>query len=100
LQNIPPIEVLPTLNKKCKFLALLLTFILFIFPILLSIYFWYLYDEILIAIFLFLFLQIISGIIIAKIRTNTISFDQREINYSTYEIIKWYISKNICQKNN
>lgn len=97
MQDIPPIEQLPKLSKKCKIAALFMTVLLLFLPFMLSLYFWYEYEEISIAIGIFLFLQIVSAIITAKMRTFAIPSDQQEITYSTYEVATWFLFKKfIC----
>ena len=100
MKGILPIEIPPTLNKKCKLLAIFMTLLLLGLPAVLALYFWYLYDQILIALFLFIFLQIVSGVITSKMRIISIPFDQIDIDYTTYEIAKWYLYKHFCPKGN
>ncbi len=85
-----PIEIPPTPSKKCKLLAIIITILLLGLPAVVALYFWYLYDQILISLFLFIFLQIVSGVITSKMRVSSIPFDQIDIDYTTYEIAKWY----------
>lgn len=44
----------------------------------------------------FLFLTLVSGVVSSKMRVNSIPFAQREMNYSSLAIVKWYVAKNHC----
>ncbi len=85
-----PIEIPPTPTKKCKITAIIVTLLLLGLPAVMALYFWFVFDNILIAFFLFIFLQIVSGVITSKMRSASIPFDQIDIDYTTYEIAKWY----------
>ncbi len=98
MKDIPPIETAPILIGGCKTLAILLSAIIFLFPILTALFFWYIYEKLFISIGVFLFLQIVSGVIVSRIRSISVSIDQGEMSYSTYEIISWYLDKYICTK--
>ena len=100
MKDIPPIEILPKLSNKCILFALSLTLLFLTLPAIFCIYFWYEYDDILLSLFIFIFLQIVSGIILSKIRSFSTPNDQTEINYTTYEILKWYVYRHICNTYN
>lgn len=70
-----------------------LTFI----PLIAGLWIGYVYN-IWIGIAFFLFLTLVSGVISSKMRVCSIPFDQREMNYSTMAIVKWYLARNICFK--
>ena len=98
MKGILPIEIPPTLNKKCKLLTTIITLVLLLFPVVSALYFWYISEQTLIAIFLFIFLQFVSGVITSKMRVISIPFDQIDMDYTTYEIVKWYLYKHFCPK--
>ena len=100
MKGILPIEIPPTLNKKCKLSAMIITLILLLFPAVSALYFWYISEQTLIAVFLFIFLQFVSGVITSKMRVVSIPFDQIDMDYTTYEIAKWYLYKHFCPKGN
>ena len=97
MDEFPPfIEVTP--NPKglwCKgvmyFLYTLLTFA----PLFIAMVIVYFYN-IWIGIAFFLFLTLISGIVSSKMRIASIPFAQREMDYSTIAIVKWFVAKNWC----
>jgi len=98
LKDILPVQIPPILDKKCNLLAIIITLILLTSPVLLAFGFWYVYEQILISLFLFIFLQFVSGVITSKMRISSIPFDQIDIDFTTYEIAKWYIDKYFCPK--
>lgn len=90
------IEVVPTLKGiKCKVLAYVIWAALSFSPLGMGIYIGYTYN-IWIGIAFFLFLTLVSGIVSAKMRGNSIPYEQREIDYSTMAIIRWYLSQGAC----
>ncbi len=97
MDEFPPfIEVTPTLKRFwCKtmmyFLYTLLTFL----PFGVGAGVGYFYD-IWIGIAFFLFLTLISGIVSSKMRIASIPYAQREMDYSTMAIAKWFVAKNWC----
>lgn len=99
MKGILPIEIPPTLDKKCKLIAVIITLLLLLLPLVCALYFWYESEQTLIALFLFIFLQFVAGVITSKMRIVSIPFDQIDIDYTTYEIVKWYIHKHLCFKN-
>jgi hypothetical protein len=90
IENTPNIK-----EKKCIFFAYLIFFSLVIAPVLLSLYVWMQYD-ILIAIGSLIFFYLVSSIITSKLRVMSIPRDQQERSFSTLEIAKWYVSRNLC----
>ncbi len=67
-------------------------------PILIGLFSWWYLHNWWIGFSLFLFSVLASVIVISKMRINSIPFSQREMDYSTIAVIKWYIGKNICVK--
>ncbi len=99
MQGIPPIEPLPKLYGHCKLLAILLTISIFLAPFLISAILWYIYNfTFFIGISVFIFFEIVFGMITSKLRVTSITPDQGEISYSTYEVATWYISRYFCPK--
>ncbi len=97
MQGIPPIEPIVELEGICKGIAIALTLSILLFPLPLSLLFWYFYDDIGITVGIFLFLQIVSGVIVSKLRVMSVSVDQGEISYSTYEVVSRYLDKYFCK---
>jgi hypothetical protein len=90
------IEVVPTLKGfKCKMLMYLLFGILSFAPLLIGAWIGYKYN-IWIGIAFFLFLTLVSGVVSSKMRISAIPYEQREMDYSTMAIVKWYLSRSIC----
>ena len=90
------IEVVPKIKGFwCKMLMFTLYSLLTFAPLCLGVWIGYAYN-IWIGIAFFLFLTLICGIISSKMRVNSIPYAQREMNYSTMAIVKWYIAKNQC----
>ncbi|MBE0491531.1 MAG: hypothetical protein IBX44_04700 [Sulfurospirillum sp.] len=90
------IEVVPKIEGfTCKVLLIALYIGVTFTPLLVGIILWYSYN-IYIAIAFFLFLTLLSGIVLSKLRIASIPFSQREMSYSNFAIIKWYLGKNIC----
>ena len=98
MKDIPPIQIAPRLKGVCKIFAILTSTILLVFPLFFAYLFWQEYEELLISVGIFLFLQIVSGVITAKLRTRCVPSDQSEMSYSTYEIVSWYLSRYICKQ--
>ena len=82
-------------SRKCKISALLLTFFLSYFPLLISVIVWYLYDYFIAAATLLITFLII-GILRSKLRNDVIPPNQREFHYTDSAISTWYIAKRIC----
>ncbi|MDD2383363.1 MAG: hypothetical protein PHN18_04155 [Sulfurospirillaceae bacterium] len=73
------------------FIYALLTF----FPLVSGLLVGYFYD-IWVGIAFFLFITLVSGIVSSKMRIASIPYEQREMDYSTVAIVKWYLAKNWC----
>ncbi|MDD3342070.1 MAG: hypothetical protein PHR87_00670 [Sulfurospirillaceae bacterium] len=97
MDEFPPfIEVTPTLyGRWCKVLMYLIYAALTFFPIVCGLWIGYFYD-IWVGIAFFLFLTLVSGIVSSKMRIASIPYAQREMDYSTVAIVKWYLAKNWC----
>ena len=54
------------------------------------------HDNYVIGIAFFLFLTLVSGVISSKMRVSSIPPAQREMDYSTMAIVKWYLSRSTC----
>lgn len=96
IETPPLLEVVPTIKGTyCK--ALMVGFFVLInfTPLGVALWLWYTYN-IWISIAFFLFLTLVSGIILSKMRVASIPPTQRELNYSTLAVVKWYLGKNIC----
>ncbi len=99
MKDIPPIEPVPKLYGHCKTLAVILTISIFLAPILLSMLLWYIYNlPVLIVFGIFIFFEIVFGMITSKLRIMSIAPDQGEISYSTYEVATWYTDRYLCPK--
>lgn len=94
---IPPrIEVVPTIKGFwCKCLMIGLYLALTLTPLVVGIWVGYEHN-IWIGIAFFLFLTLVAGIVTSKMRVHSIPYEQREMNYSTLAIIKWFIAKQYC----
>ncbi|WP_024954581.1 hypothetical protein [Sulfurospirillum arcachonense] len=91
------IEVMPKVKGLwCNFLVYILYLGLTLTPFGVGVFFWWYLHSIWIGFLFFLFALIISIVIISKMRINSIPFSQREMNYSTMAVVKWYVGKNIC----
>jgi len=90
------IEVVPQIEGfTCKALMYALYSLITFAPLLASLGIWYFYN-IWSGIAFFLFLTLISGVVISKMRVSSIPFSQREMSYSNMAVVRWYIGKNIC----
>jgi len=96
-EELPPrIEVTPKIQGVyCR--CLLYGFYIFLnfTPLFVGGVLWYKYN-LWIGIAFFLFLTLVGGIIFSKLRIASIPFEQREMDYSNFTIIKWFLSKRIC----
>lgn len=97
MQPIPPrIEVVPKIKGFwCKVVQYVLYGLLALSPWGVGLWIGYAYN-IWAGIAFFLFLTLVSGVVSSKMRIASIPFEQREMNYSTMAIVKWYVAKNIC----
>ncbi|MBV5279494.1 MAG: hypothetical protein J0647_10835 [Campylobacteraceae bacterium] len=90
------IEVIPIIKGfKCKVLMYFLYSTLTFSPLLVGIWIGYVHN-IWIGIAFFLFLTLVSGVVSSKMRINSIPYAQREMDYSTMAIVKWYLSRSVC----
>ena len=94
---VPPIiEVVPKIKGfRCKVLMVTLYTLLTFAPLVIGAWIGYAYN-LWIGIAFILFLTLVSGVVSSKMRVSSIPFAQREMNYSTMAIVKWYLAKNIC----
>ena len=95
--SLPPlIELVPRVRGfKCRLIMIVVYTAISFMPLLLGGWLGYTYN-VWIGIAFFLFLTLISGIVSSKMRIASIPPVQREMNYSTLAIVKWYVAKNIC----
>jgi len=100
MDYIPPIiEIVPKIQGFwCRIAMFSLYGVLTFAPALAGVWLGYIYN-IWLGIAFFLFLTLVSGVVSSKMRICSIPFEQREMNYSTMAIVKWYVAKNICLKN-
>jgi len=100
MEQIPPIiEVLPKLKGFwCRVMLYSLYGLLTFFPFIVGVWIGYTYDM-WVGFALFLFLTLVSGVVLSKMRVSSIPPQQREMNYSSLAIIQWYLVKNICLQN-
>lgn len=94
---IPPrIEVVPTIKGwRCRCFVWILYVALTFTPLVVGAWIGYAYT-VWVGIAFFLFLTLVSGVVSSKMRVNSIPFAQREMNYSSLAIVKWYVAKNHC----
>jgi hypothetical protein len=91
------IEVMPAIKGFwCKFLVYLIYTAITLTPFLLGIFFWWYLHSIWLGFLFFLFALLISVVLISKMRINSIPFAQREMDYTTIAVIRWYVGKNLC----
>lgn len=91
------IEVMPKIEGFwCNFLVYFIYLSILITPFLAGGFFWWYFHSFWIGFLFLLFLVLISGIITSKMRISAIPFEQREMDYTTLAVIKWYVGKNLC----
>ncbi|MDD4504751.1 MAG: hypothetical protein PHE60_00070 [Sulfurospirillaceae bacterium] len=97
MEDFPKIiEVVPSIKGfKCRVLMYLLYGALSFMPLCLGVWIGYVYN-IWIGIAFFLFLTLVSGVVSSKMRMSSIPLAQREMDYSTMAIVKWYLSRSVC----
>ena len=96
IKEYPTIENTPIMiGARCKILAYSIFFGLAILPIMIALYAWFEYGWI-IAIGVLLFSYMVSTIVGSKLRLGSLPPDQRERNFTSLEIAKWYVSKIFC----
>jgi len=102
MQNIEeptpfPIEIMPRIKGfTCKSFVYAIYLSIILVPVIIGILFWQYLYSMWIGFSMFLFCLLISGVVLSKMRINSIPFSQRELNYSTLAVVKWYVGKNIC----
>jgi len=96
---VPPIiEVVPKLKGFwCKALMWGVYALLTFGPVVVGAWIGYAHN-LWVGIAFFLFLTLVGGVVSSKMRVNSIPYAQREMNYSTMAIVKWYLAKNSCLK--
>ncbi len=93
------IEVMPTVEGFwCKMAMYLLYLGITFTPFLVGMFFWWYLHSAWVGFMFFLFLVLVSGIVVSKLRVSSIPFAQREMNYSLKAIARWYVGKHICIK--
>jgi hypothetical protein len=98
-EHLFKIEVMPKVKGFwCKLLVYLIYLGMSLGPIVLGGFCWWYFHSLWIGFLSILFFMLISGIITSKMRINSIPFEQREMNYSTIAIVKWFVGKNICEQ--
>ena len=90
------IEVMPKIEGFWCNLAVYAIYLSIILgPFLVGLFFgWYLHSA-WIGFLFFLFSVLASGIVVSKLRVSSIPFAQREMDYSTIAVVRWYVGKNI-----
>jgi hypothetical protein len=90
------IEVIPQIKGfTCKALLYALYILITFGPLFIGVCIGYFYN-IWAGIAFFLFLTLASVVVISKMRINSIPFAQREMNYTNFAVVRWYLGKNIC----
>ncbi|MDX1808612.1 MAG: hypothetical protein R3331_03645 [Sulfurospirillaceae bacterium] len=90
------IEPIPIIKKgKCKFVMYVIYLFISFFPTIAGFIIWYMYGFF-IGVAFFLFLTLVMGIVISKMRLMSIPVSQREVSYSNLEVTKWFTDKNLC----
>jgi hypothetical protein len=91
------IEVVPKIEGFwCNFLVYLIYIVILMTPFFIGSFFgWYLHSFWIGFLFL-LFGILTRSVIISKMRINSIPFEQREMDYTTLAVVKWYVGKNKC----
>jgi len=91
------IEVMPKIEGFwCNLILYGIYLSIVLAPFLIGIFFWWYLHSAWIGFLFFLFSILASGIVISKLRVSSIPFAQREMNYETMAVIRWYVGKNIC----
>ncbi len=91
------IEVMPKIEGfGCKFLVYVTYLSIVLAPFCMGAFFWWYLHSVWIGFLFLLFTMLASGVVISKMRINSIPFVQREMTYSTLAVVKWYIGKNKC----
>lgn len=91
------IEVMPTIEGFwCNFYVYTIYLTIVLAPLLVGLFFWWYLHSVWTGFLFFLFSVLVSGIVISKLRIGSIPFTQREMDYSTIAVVRWYVGKNIC----
>ena len=91
------IEVMPKIEGfGCKALVYMVYLAITLTPFGIGAFFWWYLHSVWIGFLFLLFGILASGVVVSKMRINSIPFSQREMNYSTLAVVKWYIGKNKC----
>lgn len=99
-ETLPPIiEITPKLKSaKCRLVHYALYGMLTLSPIGIALATGYWYDA-WVGVMCFLFLTLAGGVILSKMRYISIPIQQREMTYSSFAIVQWYVAKNLCLEN-
>jgi len=93
------IEVMPkTEGFWCNFAVYAIYLAIIFAPFLVGLFFWWYLHSAWIGFLFFLFSVLASGVVTSKLRVNSIPFAQREMDYTTMAVVRWYVGKNICIK--
>lgn len=91
------IEVMPQIEGFwCNFAVYTIYLAIILAPFLVGVFFWWYLYSAWIGFLFFLFSVLASGIVVSKLRVSSIPFEQREMDYSTMAVVRWYVGKNIC----
>ncbi|BDY11799.1 hypothetical protein [Hydrogenimonas cancrithermarum] len=91
----PIVELLPPLNKKCQMIVVLLRAAFTLVPIFLGIWAWLEFGW-LYGLLVWLAAVFAGMIILSKLKIAYIPFNQHELSHSATAILKWYVTKRIC----
>ena len=93
------IEVMPKIEGFWCSVAVFAIYLgILIAPFLVGLFFWWYLHSAWIGFLFFLFSVLASGIVTSKLRVSSIPFAQREMDYTTISVVRWYVGKNICIK--
>jgi len=91
------IEVMPKIEGFwCNFFVWIVYIAIVLAPFIVGAFFWWYLHSAWIGFLFLLFAMLVRGVLTSKMRINSIPFAQREMNYSTLAVVKWYIGKNKC----
>lgn len=92
-----PTEQTPKMKTPwCKFVVKSIYIALMGAPLVTALFVYWWERSFWIAFLFALFTLLVTGVIVSKMRVRAVPFEQREINYSTLEVVRWYVGKNIC----
>ncbi|MBL0707748.1 MAG: hypothetical protein JJW00_01725 [Sulfurimonas sp.] len=93
------IEVMPRIEGFwCNFTVYGIYLSILLVPFLVGLFFWWYLTSAWIGFLFFLFSVLVSGVVVSKLRVGSIPFSQREMNYSTIAVVRWYVGKNLCTR--